>query len=128
MQPGRFVAIGDSFTEGVGDPHLHFPHGYRGWADRMARQLGRADPRWEYANLAIRSKRIDQVLDEQLEAAVVLRPTLATFVAGGTTCSRCGPTSAPCSPGTTRRWRRWRPSRPRWCSCDRRCCRWCTGA
>lgn len=83
MHRARFVALSDSFTEGVGDPHLHFPNGYRGWADRLARQLGRAEPRWEYANLAIRSKRIDQVLDEQLDAAVALRPTLATFVAGG---------------------------------------------
>lgn len=83
MDHGRFVAVGDSFTEGVGDPHLHHPNGYRGWADRMARQLGRADPRWEYANLAIRSKRIDQVLDEQLDAALALRPTLASFFAGG---------------------------------------------
>lgn len=83
MDPGRFVALGDSFTEGVGDPHLHYPNGFRGWADRMARQLGRADPGWEYANLAIRSKRIEQVLDEQLAAAVALRPTLASFFAGG---------------------------------------------
>ncbi|MBM6404427.1 SGNH/GDSL hydrolase family protein [Phycicoccus sp. CSK15P-2] len=83
MDAGRFVAIGDSFTEGVGDPHLHYPNGYRGWADRMARQLGRTDPAWEYANLALRSKRIDQVLDEQLGPALALRPTLASFFAGG---------------------------------------------
>lgn len=83
MDAGRFVALGDSFTEGVGDPHLHHPNGLRGWADRMARQLGRLDPRWEYANLALRSKRIDQVVAEQLPAALALRPTVATFFAGG---------------------------------------------
>ncbi|QKE83473.1 SGNH/GDSL hydrolase family protein [Arthrobacter sp. NEB 688] len=83
MDPGRLVTLGDSFTEGVGDPHLHHPNGLRGWADRMARQLGRADPRWEYANLALRSKRIDQVVTEQLPAALSLRPTVATFFAGG---------------------------------------------
>ncbi|WP_249138775.1 SGNH/GDSL hydrolase family protein [Phycicoccus avicenniae] len=83
MDPGRLVAVGDSFTEGVGDPHLRYPNGYRGWADRLARQLGRADPRWEYANLALRSKRIDAVLAEQLPAALALRPTVATFFAGG---------------------------------------------
>lgn len=83
MEAGRYVAVGDSFTEGVGDPHLHYPNGLRGWADRMARQLGRADPAWEYANLALRSKRIDAVLDEQVGPAVALRPTLVTFFAGG---------------------------------------------
>lgn len=80
---GRFVAIGDSFTEGVGDPNLLYPNGVRGWADRMARQLGRADDRWEYANLAIRSKLLDEIVDEQLDDAIALRPTLASFYAGG---------------------------------------------
>lgn len=83
MQPGRFVALGDSFTEGVGDPNLHYPNGFRGWADRMARQLGRADPRWEYANLAIRSKVLDQVVEEQLDDALALEPTHVSFYAGG---------------------------------------------
>lgn len=80
---GRFVAIGDSFTEGVGDPNLLYPNGVRGWADRMARQLGRADERWEYANLAIRSKLLDEIVAEQLAPALDLRPTLASFYAGG---------------------------------------------
>lgn len=83
MQPGRFVALGDSFTEGVGDPNLHYPNGFRGWADRMARQLGRADPRWEYANFAIRSKVLDQVVEDQLEDALALEPTHVSFYAGG---------------------------------------------
>ncbi|MGL5851818.1 MAG: SGNH/GDSL hydrolase family protein [Phycicoccus sp.] len=80
---GRFVAIGDSFTEGVGDPHARYPNGLRGWADRAARQLGRADPAWEYANLALRSKVLDQVVSEQLEPALALRPTHVSFYAGG---------------------------------------------
>lgn len=75
--------LGDSFSEGVGDPNLHYPNGFRGWADRMARQLGRADDRWEYANLAIRSKVLDQVVDEQLDDALALRPTHVSFYAGG---------------------------------------------
>lgn len=77
------MAIGDSFTEGVGDPHLHHPNGFRGWADRLARQLGRADPGWEYANLAIRSKFLDQVVTDQLEPAVAMAPTHLSFHAGG---------------------------------------------
>ncbi|KNX39542.1 SGNH/GDSL hydrolase family protein [Luteipulveratus halotolerans] len=80
---GRFVAIGDSFTEGVGDNNVMYPNGVRGWADRAARQMGRHDPGWEYANLAIRSKVLDEVVAEQLDAALALQPTLVTFYAGG---------------------------------------------
>ncbi|EAP98375.1 hypothetical protein JNB_15463 [Janibacter sp. HTCC2649] len=83
MQPGRFVALGDSFTEGVGDPNLHYPNGFRGWADRMARQLGRADRRWEYANFAIRSKVLDQIVEDQFDDALALAPTHISFYAGG---------------------------------------------
>ena len=80
---GRYVAVGDSFTEGVGDANLMYPNGVRGWADRMARQLGRADASWEYANFAIRSKRLDEIVDEQFDAALALKPTLVSFYAGG---------------------------------------------
>jgi len=80
---GRFVAIGDSFTEGVGDWDPRFPNGVRGWADRVAKQLSKADPEWEYANLAIRSKRLAQIVDEQLGPALAWEPTLVSFYAGG---------------------------------------------
>jgi lysophospholipase L1-like esterase len=80
---GRFVVVGDSFSEGVGDPHILYPNGFRGWADRVARQLGRDDKRWEYANLAIRSKLLDEVVAEQLEPALALEPTHVSFYAGG---------------------------------------------
>ncbi|OMH27670.1 lipase [Tersicoccus phoenicis] len=79
----RFVALGDSFTEGVGDWNPARPNGVKGWADRVARQLARQDPAWEYANLAIRSKRLRQIAAEQLEPALDLRPTLVTLYAGG---------------------------------------------
>lgn len=79
----RFVAVGDSFTEGVGDPHARLPNGVRGWADRVADRLARAEPGWEYANLAIRSKRLAQITAEQLAPALELRPTLVTLYAGG---------------------------------------------
>ncbi|TDX76685.1 lysophospholipase L1-like esterase [Rathayibacter sp. PhB151] len=79
----RYVAIGDSFTEGVGDPHRLLPNGVRGWADRVADRLARAEPGWEYANLAIRSKRLAQITAEQLTPALELRPTLVTLYAGG---------------------------------------------
>ncbi len=35
----RYVAIGDSFTEGIGDPDPTSPGGNRGWADRVAEVL-----------------------------------------------------------------------------------------
>ena len=40
----RYVALGDSFTEGVGDPDPTRPNGLRGWADRVAEHLATLDP------------------------------------------------------------------------------------
>ncbi|MFJ6679335.1 SGNH/GDSL hydrolase family protein [Microbacterium sp. NPDC091382] len=78
----RYVAIGDSFTEGVGD---ELPDGsVRGWADLVAQ--GWADSRGEaisYANLAIRGKLIQPIVEEQLERALALRPTHLSFNGGG---------------------------------------------
>jgi lysophospholipase L1-like esterase len=75
--------LGDSFTEGVGDWNRKLPNGVRGWADRVAEKLAKAEPGWEYANLAVRSKRLRQVIDEQLEPALAMSPTLITLYAGG---------------------------------------------
>ncbi|HKS02555.1 MAG TPA: SGNH/GDSL hydrolase family protein [Arthrobacter sp.] len=78
-----FVALGDSFTEGVGDRNSKLPNGVRGWADRVAEKLAKAEPGWHYANLAIRSKRLRHIVDEQLEQALAMEPTLITLYAGG---------------------------------------------
>lgn len=78
-----YVALGDSFTEGVGDPNPLLPNGVRGWADRFAEGLAAHEPGWEYANLAVRSKRLRQIIAEQLEPAVALKPDLVTLYAGG---------------------------------------------
>ncbi|NKX50362.1 SGNH/GDSL hydrolase family protein, partial [Arthrobacter deserti] len=59
---GLYVALGDSFTEGVGDRNPQLPNGVRGWADRVAKQLAKQDPGWRYANLAVRSKRLHQIV------------------------------------------------------------------
>jgi lysophospholipase L1-like esterase len=76
----RYVALGDSTTEGLDDP---LPDGrYRGWADRLAERLAAENPALLYANLAIRGRKIDQVREEQLAAALALAPDLATVVAG----------------------------------------------
>jgi lysophospholipase L1-like esterase len=76
----RYVAIGDSTTEGMDDPR---PDGsYRGWADRLAERLAEANPALLYANLAIRGRRIGQIHDEQLAPALALEPDVATVFAG----------------------------------------------
>jgi lysophospholipase L1-like esterase len=76
-----FVAIGDSFTEGLNDPG---PDGhYRGWADRLAELLAAQQPDLRYANLAIRGKYLHQILDEQLPIALAAKPDLVAFCAGG---------------------------------------------
>ena len=79
----RYVALGDSFTEGVGDPDPGRPNGLRGWADRVAEVLGSRFPGFGYANLAIRGRLLGPILDEQLEPALALRPDLVTIYAGG---------------------------------------------
>ena len=82
----RYVAIGDSFTEGVGDPDPARPNGLRGWADRVAEALARdalsSGVDFGYANLAIRGRKLPGILDEQLEPALALEPDLVTVYAG----------------------------------------------
>lgn len=82
----RYVALGDSFTEGLGDPDPTRPNGVRGWADRVAEVLGRrAAARGEdfgYANFAIRGRKLRGVVDEQLEPALALDPDLVTVYIG----------------------------------------------
>lgn len=76
----RFVAIGDSLTEGVGDPIRG--GGLRGWADRLAEALRRAEPELTYVNLARRGLRTDQVRRTQLQAALAAQPDLAAALMG----------------------------------------------
>ena len=77
-----FVAVGDSFSEGVGDP---WPDGSgcRGWADRLAEILAGQTAGLRYANLAIRGKTLGEVADDQVPAAAAMRPDLVTIAAGG---------------------------------------------
>jgi lysophospholipase L1-like esterase len=87
----RYAAIGDSFTEGLGD---ELPDGsQRGWADLVAAGLAsRGDePVW-YANLAIRGRLLEPIVREQLPAALALSPapTLITLNGGGNDMMRPG--------------------------------------
>lgn len=76
----RFVALGDSQTEGIGDPDDN--GGFRGWADRLATKLAAANPGLLYANLAIRGRRTARIRAEQLDAALALNPDLVAVIAG----------------------------------------------
>lgn len=76
----RYVALGDSFTEGLSDER---PDGtYRGWADMVALRLAQDDPEFEYVNLAVRGKKLRQVATEQVPVAVEWEPDLITIGAG----------------------------------------------
>jgi lysophospholipase L1-like esterase len=76
-----FLALGDSFTEGVGDSYAD--GSCRGWADRFAEQVSGVAPGLTYANLAIRGKVLTQVIAEQVPVALALRPDLISLAAGG---------------------------------------------
>lgn len=76
----RYVALGDSFTEGVGDHDPARPHGLCGWADRVALALDHPD--FGYANLAIRGRKLHPILAEQIEPALALEPDLVTIYGG----------------------------------------------
>ncbi|MBX3093896.1 MAG: glycosyltransferase [Cryobacterium sp.] len=80
----RYVALGDSLTEGLCDTSRMTSGEYRGWADRLSTLLahGRADHRLEFANLAIRSKRTDEVLADQVPVALRLKPDLVSVLVG----------------------------------------------
>src|ERR1700761_2243140 len=86
----RYVAIGDSFTEGIGDPEATSPGGFRGWADRVAEVLATKTNDFAYANLAIRGKLIQQIMDDQIEPALALHPDLISISAGGNNILRPG--------------------------------------
>ncbi|GGM13426.1 SGNH hydrolase [Streptomyces fumigatiscleroticus] len=77
MSTPRFVALGDSLTEGVGDP---VGDGWRGWAALLAPRL--ADGPVEFTNLAVSGAQTRDVLERQLPAGLALRPDLASVVVG----------------------------------------------
>ncbi|SEM52796.1 SGNH/GDSL hydrolase family protein [Streptacidiphilus jiangxiensis] len=76
----RYVAVGDSQTEGLGDGDE--ATGWRGWADRLAETIAQQEPDLLYANLAVRGRLAGQVRAEQLAPALALQPDLVSVVAG----------------------------------------------
>jgi len=83
-----FVAIGDSFTEGLNDAGPG--GGFRGWADRLAGLLAVEYPGLRYANLAVRGKLLRQIVAEQVPAAAAMSPGLASVAGGGNDLLRPG--------------------------------------
>ncbi|NNU27524.1 SGNH/GDSL hydrolase family protein [Isoptericola sp. JC619] len=88
--------MGDSFSEGLWDPYPYddgtrAPAGtettavQRGWTDRLADHLAerRGDEVLEYANLAIRGKKLRQIVEEQVPVALEMQPDLVSLVGGG---------------------------------------------
>src|SRR5262245_51867062 len=77
----RYVAIGDSSTEGLDDPDGR--GGYRGWANRLADLVAAAQPApLLYANLGVRGFSTARIRAEQLDRAVAMRPDLVTLFSG----------------------------------------------
>ncbi|MEU6379718.1 SGNH/GDSL hydrolase family protein [Streptomyces sp. NPDC046909] len=107
MRPVRFVALGDSLTEGVGDP---VGEGWRGWAALLAGGLGGGAGDWgggggdvgrgdrggdgpegsvEFTNLAVSGAQTRDVLERQLPAGLALRPDVVSVVVGVNDTLRC---------------------------------------
>ncbi|GAB2853760.1 SGNH/GDSL hydrolase family protein [Streptomyces deserti] len=84
MRPAGFVALGDSLTEGVGDP---VGDGWRGWAALLA--AGLAEEPVDFTNLAVSGAQTRDVLETQLPAALGLRPDLVSVVIGVNDTLRC---------------------------------------
>lgn len=90
----RYVAVGDSFTEGLCDPSPQ-AEVFRGWADRLATSLSQRRRAvglrpLEYANLAVRGRLLAPILDDQVPAALQTRPDLISIVGGGNDLLRPG--------------------------------------
>ena len=76
-----WVAIGDSFTEGLSD--VGSDGSYVGWADRLAEILAARHPGFRYANLAVRGKLLREIIAEQVPVVERVRPDLVTMCGGG---------------------------------------------
>ncbi len=84
----RYVAVGDSFTEGLWDTPEGRDGPVRGWADILAghlsaRRVESGAPALEYANLAVRGRLLRPIVVDQVPAALALEPDLVSLVGGG---------------------------------------------
>ena len=88
LAPTSFLALGDSFTEGLNDTRRDGSRA--GWADRFAVALDNARPGLRYANLAIRGRLLDQIVADQVPIALDERPDLVGFSSVGNYILRVG--------------------------------------
>ena len=83
----RYVAVGDSFTEGMADADPGLTNAYVGWADRLAAHLttmaGEGGSTFGYANLAVRGRLLVDIAGRQVDNALALAPDLVSIVGGG---------------------------------------------
>ncbi|MEV2253582.1 SGNH/GDSL hydrolase family protein [Streptomyces sp. NPDC050147] len=86
MRPLRFVAMGDSLTEGIGDP---VEQGRRGWAALLAAGLAAREGEVRFHNLAVSGAQTSDVFEGQLPVALELRPDLASVIVGVNDTLRC---------------------------------------
>jgi lysophospholipase L1-like esterase len=75
----RFVALGDSLTEGIGDP---VGGELRGWAALLATGVAPGGQGVAFRNLAVSGAQTGDVLTRQLPAALAFTPDLASVVVG----------------------------------------------
>ena len=92
----RFAALGDSITEGWCDPVIGAGEPWFGWADRLAleidrNQRARGASRLEFANLAVRGRRVRHVVEDQIPAAIAMRADLVSVFIGGNDLSALRP-------------------------------------
>jgi lysophospholipase L1-like esterase len=91
MRYNRFIVCGDSYSEGMTDEVVD--GNFRGWADRVADEMAKHSDSFTYANLAIRGKLLQQVVDDQVPEAVKFisgKDTLISFHAGANDALRPG--------------------------------------
>ena len=87
MRPVRFVALGDSLTEGVGDP---VGKGWRGWAALLVGGLSAGpEAAVEFTNIAVSGAQTRDVAERQLPDALALRPDMVSVVVGVNDTLRC---------------------------------------
>ncbi|MFC3571822.1 SGNH/GDSL hydrolase family protein [Streptomyces yaanensis] len=86
MRPPRFLALGDSLTEGVGDP---VGDAWRGWAALLAAGLAPANAPAEFTNLALSGAQTRDLLERQTPAALALCPDVVSVVIGVNDTLRC---------------------------------------
>lgn len=87
----RFIVCGDSYSEGMTDEVVD--GSYRGWADRVADEMAKHSENFTYANLAIRGKLVNQVVEDQVPEAIKFitgKDTLISFHAGANDALRPG--------------------------------------